>query len=62
MCVCSNGTGRTGCFLGIHAMIERANTENVIDFFQFIKSSRVQRPGLVVELVRGHSNIAVGSW
>ena len=49
--VCSDGVGRTGSFICIHAMLERVNTENVIDFFQFIKSSRIHRPELVTELV-----------
>ena len=28
--VCSDGVGRTGSFICIHAMLERVNTENVI--------------------------------
>ena len=52
VCVCSDGVGRTGAFLAIHAMVERVNTENVVDFFQFIKSSRIHRADLVMELVR----------
>ena len=49
--VCSDGVGRTGSFICIHAMLERVNTDNIIDFFQFIKSSRIHRPSLVLELV-----------
>ena len=50
---CSDGVGRTGSFICIHAMLERVNTENIVDFFQFIKSSRIHRPHLVLELVSG---------
>ena len=50
MCV-SDGVGRTGSFICIHAMMERVNTENILDFFQFIKSSRIHRPSLIMELV-----------
>jgi hypothetical protein len=43
--------GRTGTFICIHAQLERLKTEGVFDFFQFIKSARMQRPGLVSESV-----------
>ena len=49
----SDGVGRTGTFICIHAMLERVNTENIMDFFQFIKASRIHRPSLVLELVSG---------
>ena len=47
----SNGVGRTGTFICIHAQLERLKTEGVVDFFQSIKSARVQRAGLVPEVV-----------
>ena len=47
----SDGVGRTGTFICIHAQLERLKTEGVVDFFQFIKSARMQRPGLVSDSV-----------
>ena len=47
----SDGVGRTGTFICIHAQLERLKTEGVVDFFQSIKSARVQRAGLVPEVV-----------
>ena len=44
--------GRTGTFICIHAQLEQVKTEGVVDFFQYIKSSRIHRPSLVSELVR----------
>ena len=54
LCVChpcSNGVGRTGTFICIHAQLERLKTEGVVDFFQSIKSARIQRAGLVPDVV-----------
>ena len=48
----SDGIGRTGAFICIYSVLERVKTEAVADIFQFIKSSRFQRAGLVKELVR----------
>ena len=48
---CSDGMGRTGTFVCIHAMLERMNAESVVDFFQFVKSSRISRPDIVREQV-----------
>eukprot|EP00731_Ephydatia_muelleri_P019157 Em0011g1197a len=45
--VCNDGMGRTGAFITIHAMMERLKTEHVVDFFQFIKSSRNHRQHFV---------------
>ncbi len=47
----SDGVGRTGTFICIHAQLERLKTEGVVDFFQFIKSARIQRAGLVSNAV-----------
>ena len=47
----SDGVGRTGTFICIHAQLERIKTEGVVDVFQFVKSSRISRPNLVSELV-----------
>ena len=33
-------------------MMERVKTENILDFFQFVKSSRIHRPNVILELVR----------
>ena len=46
--------GRTGTFICIHAMLERMNSEGVVDFFQFIKASRINRPDIVREQVLYH--------
>ena len=43
--------GRTGAFICLHAQMERLKTEGVIDCFQFIKSARLNRPGLVQNVV-----------
>ena len=43
----SNGIGRTGAFITLHAQLERLKIEGVVDVFQFIKSARRQREGLV---------------
>ena len=50
---CSDGCGRTGTFLTIYSQIERLKTEQVIDVFQWVKSSRIQRAWLVNNQVRG---------
>ena len=47
----SDGVGRTGTFICIHAQLERLKTEGVFDFFQFIKSACMQRAGLVSDSV-----------
>ena len=49
---CSDGMGRTGTFICIHAQLERLKTEGVVDFFQYIKSARIHRAELVPEVVR----------
>ncbi len=53
MCMspCSDGMGRTGAFICMHAQIERLKAEGVVDVFQFIKSARLNRPGLVQSVV-----------
>lgn len=45
--LCSDGCGRTGTFLTIYSQIERLKTEQVVDVFQWVKSSRIQRAWLV---------------
>ena len=51
VCVCSDGVGRSGTFICIHSQLERLKTEGVVDFFQAIKSARIQRAGIVPEVV-----------
>ncbi len=48
---CSDGVGRSGTFITLHAQLERMKSEAVVDIFQFIKSVRFQRAGLVVNEV-----------
>ena len=45
--MCSDGVGRTGAFISIHAEMERMKAETVADLFQFIKGMRVQRAEMV---------------
>ncbi len=44
---CSDGVGRTGTFITIHAQMERMKSEAVVDMFQYIKAIRIQRAGMV---------------
>ena len=57
----SDGVGRTGTFICIHAQLERLKTEGVIDFFQFVKSARIQRPGLILSVVGLSSYSIIGT-
>ena len=50
--LCSDGVGRTGAFIATHAEMERMKAETVVDLFQFIKASRLQRAGLVSNKVQ----------
>lgn len=43
--------GRSGTFICMHAQQDRMKTEGVIDVFHYIKSIRIQRAGLVADLV-----------
>ena len=52
----SNGIGRTGVFITLHAQLERLKIEGVIDVFQFIKFAREQREGLVSTPVSCYNN------
>ena len=47
----SDGVGRTGTFICLHSQLERLKTEGVVDFFQAVKSARIQRVGLVPDAV-----------
>jgi len=49
----SDGVGRTGTFICMHAQMERMKSEHVADVFQFIKSVRFQRAGLMANQVSG---------
>ena len=53
---CSDGVGRTGTFICLHSQLERLKTEGVVDFFQAVKSARIQRAGLVPDAVRKVNN------
>ncbi len=43
----NDGVGRTGTFITIHAQMERMKSEAVVDMFQYIKTIRIQRAGMV---------------
>ena len=47
----SDGVVRTGTFICIHSQLERLKTEGVVDVFQAIKSARIQRPGIIPNVV-----------
>ena len=49
--MCSDGVGLTGTFICLHSQMERLKTEGVVDFFQAVKFSRIQRAGLVPDAV-----------
>ena len=36
----------------IHSQLERLKTEGVVDVFQAVKSARIQRPGIMPNIVR----------
>ena len=44
---CSDGVGRTGAFITIHAQMERMKSEAVVDMFQYIKAIRIQKADMV---------------
>ncbi len=50
----SDGVGRTGAFITIHAQMERMKSEAVVDLFQYIKAIRIQRAGMVSNKVIRH--------
>ena len=47
----SDGVVRSGTFLCIHSQLERLKTEGVVDVFQAIRSARIQRPGVIPNIV-----------
>lgn len=47
----SDGLGRSGTFAALCSVLERVKTEQVVDIFQTIKALRIQRPGLVKNVV-----------
>ncbi len=51
---CSDGVGRTGTFITIHAQMERIKSEAVVDMFQYIKAIRIQRADMVSNKVNRH--------
>ena len=48
---CSDGCGRSGTFIAIYYTIERLKVEGVVDIFQAIKNSRLNRVNLVSNAV-----------
>jgi protein tyrosine phosphatase len=47
----SDGQGRSGTFAALCSVLERVKTEQVVDVFQTVKALRIQRPGLVKDVV-----------
>ena len=44
-------------FCAIATTIDRCKTESVVDVFQVVKAQRIQKPGLVLTLVRDKTNL-----
>ena len=51
VCYCSNGIGRSGTFCVLYTVLEKMKVEKVVDVFQIVKLLRIQKPGLVEDLV-----------
>ena len=51
VCVYSNGTGRTGSFIGLSVALEHVRTEGMVDVYGIVKNLRTQRPHMVQTLV-----------
>ena len=49
----SDGCVRTGTFITISYTLERMKVEGIVDIFHAAKSSRINRPGLVGNVVSG---------
>lgn len=47
----SDGLGRTGTFCTLYYVLDRVKTEQVVDVFQAVKTLRIQRTGLVDNVV-----------
>ena len=48
---CSDGVGRTSTVIHLYPCSVGATEKGVVDFFQSIKSARIQRAGLVPDVV-----------
>ena len=48
---CRDGVGRTGTFICIYSQLERLKAEGVVDVFQSIEASRLQRSLMVSSAV-----------
>ena len=46
-------------FCAMATVIDRCKTEGVVDVFQAVKALRVQKPGAVPTLVRGHGIVSL---
>ncbi len=47
---CSAGSGRTGVFIALSFLLQRAKAEGIVDIFQTVRSLRQQRPHMVQDL------------
>ena len=47
----SDGLGRTGTFCTLYYVLDRVKTEQVVDVFQAVKTLRIQRTGLLENMV-----------
>ena len=48
---CSDGCARTGTFIAISNTLDRLKVEGTVDVFRALKSSRINRAGLVANVV-----------
>ena len=51
-CVCSDTVSRVGVFCSLVNAIEMYKMEGVVDVFQVVKALRIQKPGVVLAVVR----------
>ena len=51
ICECSDTVSRSGMFCAIATAIDRCKTEGLVDVFQVVKMQRIQKPGLVLDVV-----------
>ena len=57
---CSDGVDRTGAFCALVTALERVKTEQIVDVFRTVRTHRIQRSGMVANLVSGwgHTRLA----
>ena len=59
---CSDGVSRTGAFCALVTALERVKTEQIVDVFRTVRTHRIQRSGMVANLVSGQGLSRVGCY